>query len=246
MAPLTLLLALSNVSFAYSYKTTDDGTELYWASSPIEVQLNAGGMEDMTEQEARGALQAAVNDFNRSDASDLEFNLESQRGPEVLSWEDDANVVYFTDDWGALGHDDSLLAMTYTWFLDSGEIIGFDLVVNVANHEWDHDGDPNANDLHNTLTHELGHAAGLGHSEVPEASMYSTTFPGELQKRVLHEDDEEALANLYGTGSFESELPFACSSAGRGLGGSLPFGVFGLVMAGLMRRRRDSDPQGVR
>ena len=244
MSTLPLLALLANTAFGYSVKTDDAGNELYWATTPITISLNTEGMADVSDDAAYEALENAAGDFDEAEGSELHFVVDGQPGPQALSWEDEANVVYFTDDWEALGHDESLLAMTYTWFLDSGEIIGFDMVVNTANHDWATDGSAGDNDLHNTLTHELGHAAGLGHSDVEGASMFSTTFPGELEKRALHADDKEALAHLYGEGSFESQLPLACSSAGRSLDGSLSGGLFALTLAGLMRRRRDSDPTG--
>ena len=43
--------------------------------------------------------------------------------------------------------------------------------------------------LHNTMTHEFGHALGLEHSDETQASMSSTTSVGELSKRDVHDDD---------------------------------------------------------
>lgn len=238
----TLALLVADAG-AYSYKTDEDGNELFWATSPIPVHFNAAEMQDVSKEEVRGALSGAIRDFDAADGSPLRFSMQGETPTRVIDWEDDVNVVFFTEDWAGLELDESLLAMTYTWYIDGGEIIGFDMAVNVANHEWSADGEPDLNDLHNTLTHELGHAAGLGHSEEPEASMFSTTFPGETTKRGLHADDVEGLAGLYGGMVFDSRLPLACASGGRGLGAAAPFTLSILGFAGLMRRRRGSDPR---
>lgn len=223
---------------AFSHKTDDAGNELYWAESPIIVHYNTQGMDDVSEAQVVSALRAAIGDFKNADGSQLRFELvEDEPGPRAVDYDDGYNTIYFTDDWAGMGLDESLLAMTYTWYLDGGEIVGFDMVVNVDHHDWATDGDPERNDLHNTLTHELGHAAGLGHSEVEGASMFSTTFPGELEKRGLHEDDMAALGGLYGEGAFESQLP-GCATGGRGLGGAAPLLLAGFAGFGLVRRRR--------
>ena len=243
---LTPTLALFvGAASAFSYKMDDAGNELYWATTPIPVHVNTDGMDDVSEAQVLAALHSAVEDFRSADGSMLRFELiEGEVGPRAINYDDGYNAIYFTDDWDSLGLDETLLAMTYTWYMDGGEIVGFDMVVNTAHHDWSTDGDPERNDLHNTLTHELGHAVGLGHSEVEGASMYSTTFPGEIEKRGLHIDDKEALGGLYGDMEFESRLPLACATGGRGLGGTAPLLLAGFAGIGLMRRRRGSASLG--
>ena len=51
-------------------------------------------------------------------------------------------------------------------------------------------------DIETVTLHELGHALGLGHSDVKEAVMYPT-YHGQM--RTLHLDDECGVLELYGT-----------------------------------------------
>jgi MYXO-CTERM domain-containing protein len=52
-------------------------------------------------------------------------------------------------------------------------------------------------DLESTLTHELGHLLGLGHSTEPDATMFATGTECETLKRDLSPDDEAGLDHLY-------------------------------------------------
>ncbi len=68
----------------------------------------------------------------------------------------------------------------------------------------------NSYDLPSTLLHELGHAAGLGHSSVRSAVMYASLANGE-QKRVLMADDIGAINAAYppppGAGPTPTPIP---------------------------------------
>jgi hypothetical protein len=52
-------------------------------------------------------------------------------------------------------------------------------------------------DLESALTHEAGHALGLAHSDDPNATMFSTTLPGETSLRTLEADDEAGICAVY-------------------------------------------------
>ncbi len=55
-------------------------------------------------------------------------------------------------------------------------------------------------DVQNTATHEEGHTIGLGHSLDPTATMYATAPEGETSKRVLGQDDIDAICTIYPKG----------------------------------------------
>ena len=112
--------------------------------------------------------------------------------------EDNPSVVYFEDKWD---QSPGVLALTYRWSSNStGKIIHFDLAINNMHHDWSTDGEAEKHDLQNALTHEFGHALGLAHSEVPEATMAPTAPLGETEKRDLHKDDVEGVVYLYSDG----------------------------------------------
>ena len=56
-------------------------------------------------------------------------------------------------------------------------------------------------DIANTVTHEAGHSIGLDHSTDPSATMYATAPAGELAKRMLHQDDNDAVCAIYPKGA---------------------------------------------
>lgn len=56
--------------------------------------------------------------------------------------------------------------------------------------------DPDALDLQTILTHEVGHALGIEHSDDPRAVMYEHVLPGEV-RRELTADDVDAVHALY-------------------------------------------------
>lgn len=56
-----------------------------------------------------------------------------------------------------------------------------------------------ATDVENTVTHELGHLAGLDHSDDPEATMFYSAPQGETRKRDLAADDIECFTAMYPT-----------------------------------------------
>ena len=55
-------------------------------------------------------------------------------------------------------------------------------------------------DVQNTVTHELGHLLGLGHSTDPNAVMYPSAPLGEISKRTLTADDIQCIDQAYPAG----------------------------------------------
>ena len=116
-----------------------------------------------------------------------------------------------------------LLAVTHVWSNANNEIVHFDIEINADDVYWSTTGDPNKHDLHNTMTHEFGHALGLEHSDETQASMSSTTSMGELTKRDVHDDDIQGFLTLYpfqeGSGNDGSDPNSAAEDDNNGSSG---------------------------
>lgn len=94
-------------------------------------------------------------------------------------------------------------AVTFTWTRNSKPasqpywtIEETDIIVS-SKKQWDTNGDSNSLDLQSTLTHEMGHAHGLGHSSVIGATMFSGGAPGRADRRALTADDIAGIRSLY-------------------------------------------------
>lgn len=90
-------------------------------------------------------------------------------------------------------------------------ILGFRVVFDSLE-AWSTTGEAGRFDLENVATHELGHVAGLEHTNAPQdgcLTMYKFSAPGEVQKRTPGLGDKLGLDKLYVTGD---TAPGKCGS----------------------------------
>jgi hypothetical protein len=94
------------------------------------------------------------------------------------------------------------LALTLSWYGGRPSTQPFfpvteaDIVINPQK-QWATDGASNRYDLQRVLTHELGHALGLGHSPVMAVTMYPSSGLGETDAREPDLDDLAGIRALY-------------------------------------------------
>jgi len=242
MLTTTLALAMSLTAHGYSHKTNSDGATLHWAQPEVEFVLNTDGNHGMNPDAVEDAVIRSMDEF-RFEGNNLSLEYMGPTNTRRVEYSDGENVVFFEDDWERIGADETLLALSFVFSQDDGQIIAADIAFNAEHHEWDTAGgneQGGRNDFYNALSHELGHVTGLGHSEFAEATMAPSTHPGETRKRTLHDDDIEALVDLYG-GTMPAGQSLGCSTTGEAPKGAFGLGIGAIVMAGLMRRRRDAD-----
>lgn len=113
---------------------------------------------------------------------------------------DDLNELYF----GAI-EDPGVIGVTIVWGYFSGpphsrELIEWDMILDDVDFDWgDAKLDSTVMDFQNVLTHELGHAAGMGHPDdsCTEETMYRFASEGETKKRDLNPGDITGVQELY-------------------------------------------------
>ena len=171
-------------------------------------------------------------------------------------------------------HDDKVIAVTTTTFnRTTGQIYDADIELNSSPHS---DGSRfifTANngpacvtppqtgcvryDIQNTVTHEAGHSIGLDHPpDHQEATMWAFAPEGEISKRVLAQDDINAICDIYPKGKPTSTClgdPITMVKTGSGEAGGCgcssggsPLEVIlaALGLYALRRRARTSGPAG--
>ncbi len=229
MLTLCLALLVPDAS-AWQVRNNDHGQELSWKNRTISYQVDPSNNQDLSEAAVESMIAAGTRSWTTPVGDGLAF-VDEGRATGRIDPHDGANIIYFEDDWD---HDPALVGLTFVWSRPDGEIIGFDMALNTEDHDWSVEGTPGHNDLLNTLSHEFGHAIGVDHSpEVEAATMYPSTFPGELAKRDLDSDDKSAVQYLYNNSSVGPDVQAGCSTS------AAPSHLAWLFALPLLVRRRD-------
>jgi MYXO-CTERM domain-containing protein/uncharacterized protein (TIGR03382 family) len=188
---LLLALALAPAVAAYEPVTTDAGTPIRWDRPCIWWWQQVSGSDDVPLADARDALAAGCATWQAIDALPVTFK---ERGLTcfddvgVADWPGEQNLFVWREDaWPYASRVVGLTSVTFGTL--NGLIVDSDTEFNGSDYAFATDGSPNAYDLQQTATHELGHLLGLGHSEDPDAVMYARSGAGALDKRVLSPDD---------------------------------------------------------
>lgn len=241
--PAAAVLLASSAALAFEVKTDSTGHQVRWTGRfvlTVDKHFSkALHVDDAVHRVelALAELQSATRalELARGTGEDLAMGFDAAAGAK------NENALLAIDrDWP---FDENALAVTIvTMNTTTHEIIDADIAFNTAHYRFgdvddalsaDQRLEGGADDLQNTLTHELGHALGLRHNPADaSAVMYPGAITGEISKRRLAADDRQGLGSLYDAPV--GEPPVGCSAAG----GSFPWWLGALVVAALARPRR--------
>lgn len=169
-----------------------------WPSHTVSYSYNPAGKPASLSGD-QAAVQAAANTWSTAGAN-FSFTGGSTTSAATGACNgaaDGQNTIGWAQQSG------SVLALTCSTYAGANEL-EFDMQLSPS-WTWT-TGSPANVDLQSVVTHELGHAAGLGHSTNPSAVMYASYTIGTI-KRTLTSDDIAGVVAIYGTASAATPPP---------------------------------------
>lgn len=197
---------------AWNSSRTSTGAAVRWFArfEPLPFHLAAVRPEEMSPEIVAAVIETAWDTWQHAGCDDVptaRFAGATEdlavTPPKTLRAPPDNLVVFVrtAGEWDALGRGGAEIAVTFVASNDkTGEIIDADIVVNDARWVFTTGGGsvPGEVDFVSAMTHEVGHALGLEHSEDARATMFATyTSADPLGARTLDDDDREGLCALY-------------------------------------------------
>ena len=164
--------------------------------------VSTANAPDSIKADVTGILVNAINQWETADGHDNS----------IMALLDDT-IVVDESSFGTLNNQNEVffgdyaqsgvIAVTSVWGTTVGppsqrEIVEWDQLYDL-DFAWSTTGDPNSMDFDNIATHEIGHAAGMGHpdSTCTDETMYAYASNGETKKRSLFTGDIAGINKLY-------------------------------------------------
>ncbi len=203
---------------AYELRTDPSGAPVHFAQKVVVFRLPAKLPADLDAAEVKEAVEQSLAVWSAVSGLDLRAEpgtADASAGYDSAS-DNHNDILFAQDDWP---WDNNAVAVTLmTVDARAHTVLDADIVLNARQHRFKKLDAEAANgpydDLQNVLTHELGHALGLGHSARPDAAMFAQTTRGEVSKRALSPDDDDGVRALYPATAFR-----ASAREGQGTGG---------------------------
>ena len=249
LAIILLLCLIPVQAFAWIQMYTCDADvcdgyprkRIFWPSPNVKFYLNQEGSYQIPHYDVITETQKSIDEWNKPEISSLRPSYEGFTDQDTVGYDrtskDNKNIIIFRDD--TWRESSTIIALTTVNRNNAnGHIVDSDIEINTATYHFgivEKDGD-GVMDYQNALTHELGHAFGLEHSNVPGATMSPFSNPGVTSLRDLGDDELEAIATIYPPQKDDS-----CSA--RPLNSSTSGAIFWIGMAvcalaGVSRRKR--------
>jgi hypothetical protein len=192
MIGIWLLLASRVFAFELIFDERDNA--YHWEKETIIFHYShADAPEHMDEESTVEAILASSAAWSTIEGTEIELVINQEVIPEALDRDDNFNMIFWESEWP---FDEQLLAITSLWANEAGTVRGFDMQLHY-NKPWLIGKDDESFDFENAMAHEFGHVLAFAHPEVTAATMHGSTGLGEITKRDLHWDDEEAVRFMY-------------------------------------------------
>jgi hypothetical protein len=192
-----------------------------WPTSTAVFYVNPANA-DVGASTAIAAVQAGMNSWNNQAGTPFRLQYGGTVGDTAIKV-DNRNVVIFRPNYSS----GSTIASTYTWRDSSNRLLDADITFYST--DWTFFAGAagctgsRAIYIEDVAAHEFGHAIGVTHSSVAEATMYPSTSSCSQTWRTLASDDIAAARALYGT-STTNTAP-TVSISGPAAGASFASGV---------------------
>lgn len=202
----------------YTLSISSQGALVKWPTGKrVAFGMNLANSSGVSTSMIEAEINASLSRWTQSSNDQIQFDLSSGSSIEQNSEYNGTSSVYFTTADNSIGLDSSTVALTQVWYrADTGEVLEADVVLNdiyfdFTNTVTDTTGYGSADRssgsrrkvfVGNVLTHEFGHALGLGHSDELQSAMLYMETPEEAK---LACDDHAALRGVYGVDSDKSK-----------------------------------------
>jgi uncharacterized protein (TIGR03437 family) len=215
---LAILLLSIHTTESYVRIQNEGGIPIAWnltnprtpivSNGRVTYRIDSAGSDNIPFSEVEQALTASFQSWEDVPTSTIAF----QRGPNFTSNKTnlpDAFDLFWLENSTILNIDDQqvniagALAVSFIGSID-GEILDLFVVFNGNEFLWATDGRPEAIDVQEVATHEIGHCIGLDHSPHAAATMFPRTGQGRVQNRSLSPDDQIAASVIYPSPDFSS------------------------------------------
>jgi hypothetical protein len=195
----TALAAIGIVLLVLTFGTFDHSSRLdaytlksaKWYVSQVPYYINPAN-RDMTTTAAESAIKYAATNWSAQTTARIMFYYMG-RTTDTSTGYNKKNIVVFRNSTNG-----ESAASAYYWS-SLGKLLDFDIVVWDSKYTFNPDGACSGSRvyLQDVMTHEFGHALGLGHSSVREATMYPSVTWCQSTLRSLASDDKAGVQKLY-------------------------------------------------